>query len=242
MKVLIVALGPLLIAASPAQPDLSKWSAWAPKGWRTIRAAEGNLTGVGSSAVVVIEQTNPTNLHKNDGLGVKVLNLNPRRLLLLAKIPGGYRELSRADYFIPSESDAESACQSDPLAEDGKIGIAQGAAIVRLYYWQSCGGWGVTTNTYRFRLEGKRLRLTGLDHDQAARNSGEESIASTNFLTGQQKLTTGLSAVEDPGVERPKPKIKWKPIPRTPPFYMDAMRIARCSEGETQPIWCGGSD
>ena len=57
---------------------------WIPSGWKTITTALGDLNKDGLSDIaLIVEESNPRKLIKNDGVGSSVLNTNARRLMIL---------------------------------------------------------------------------------------------------------------------------------------------------------------
>ena len=92
---------------------------------------------------------------------------------------------------------------------------------MKLHYWLSCGSWGVTANTYRFRLQSGRFRLTGFDQMEFMRNSGEGTEVSVNFLTGRKSASK--FAIDD---SIPK-RLKWTKV-RPQRMYLDTLDLSEC--------------
>lgn len=233
--VLLIALG--LPTAARSEPPAA-FKGWVPTGWKLIRHASGDLDGDGlDDAALILERTNPANIHRHDGLGTSELNLNPRRLLVLLNGPSGWRKMVQTDRFLPSENDAESPCLADPLSaeDDGGVAIRRGLLVIDLHHWLSCGSWGTAHRSFSFRLEQGRLRLIGLVTTGLLRNTGEESVSSVNYLTGRKKFTE-TPMVPDEG-ERGPSKTTWARLqgPRT--FYIDRMRY-RCTDDNSTVEWC----
>jgi hypothetical protein len=232
----------LLLLSTPAfckTPDTVAWKEWVPVGWQIIHSATGDLNQDGKSdAVLVLEEDNPANRKSNDGLGDSVLNLNPRRLVILFQTASGYQKVVSADRFLPSQNDAGSPCLSDPLYGGG-IHVNRGLLKIELHYWLSCGSWSDTTRTFSFRYENNRFRLIGLDVSEFMRNSCEQSEYSINYLTGKQKITTGLKGceAESKPEKESKPKITWKKIPSNRIFYLDKM-TSDCNPDSKEDNWC----
>jgi hypothetical protein len=210
-----------------------------PKGWKLIDSAEGKLSKQSQGdAVLIIEQDDPAKKIANDGLGGAVLNLNPRRLVLLNKAKGQYRQVAAADGFLPTEGDQGSPCLVDPLDEGG-VAIANGVVSLHLKYWMSCGSYGVSNRTFIFRAEAKRYRLIGFEMLAFSRSSGEGSETSINYLTSQKKLTEGLQIIEpEDGTPEKKATIRWSKIAPSK-YYLDAMRSSDCDDFDHGPSWCG---
>jgi hypothetical protein len=213
-----------------------------PSGWRAILIEKGNFLGdAAPDYAMVVEQDDPDNRLKNEGLGNAEINTNPRVLILMENRKGIYYQFGNYTYFIPSEGDAENMCLADPLLSEGGIAIANKQLKITLGYWVSCGSYGVTKRTHTFRAQGKKMRLIGLDTLSYSRASGEGDETSINFLTGRKKSTSGIAVIApDEGVDEPapKPKVKWSTI-KSKPMYLDAMKMDFCDGYENLPVWCG---
>lgn len=220
-----------------AEPDLARWSAFVPKGWKVISAVEGKLSAEHSGNVVLIaEQTDPAKKIANDGLGPETLNVNPRHLLILGKSGDNYSRIGHAAELLPSEGDADAPCLADPL-EEGGVDIAKGILSVRLHYWLSCGSYGVTKRTFKFRKDANGFRLIGVEVFSFSRSGGTGNETSLNYLTGRKKTTSGIAIFEEDDVAGPvKPKISWGKVPRTA-FYLDKMNRNDCMRDD-KPSWC----
>ncbi len=227
----------LLVSLNTAVPcdaaNSDPYARWVPAGWKLIRSVTGDLDRDGrADAVLVLEQADPANRRKNDGLGAPELNLNPRSLVVLLHTASGFRKVADVDQFLPSEHDDGSTCLDDPLQEGG-VGIARGLLRIDLHYWLSCGSYGVTHRTFSFRYDGGRFRLIGADVWAFMRSSGARSEISINYLSGREKVTTGLNEFEPP-----KPKILWRNIRTQKLWYLDQMRPS-CDAEEALGEWCG---
>lgn len=191
---------------------------WVPSGWKLIANATGDLNQDGAEdALLVVEEQNADNLVENDGFGARVMNLNPRRLIVLFNTANGYRKMVSNDSLIPREHDSEIPCLADPLQEGG-VAIDRGRILVELGTWLSCGSYGVTHLTFTFRFEDDRLRLIGYDLSEFSRSSGEATAYSVNYLTGRIKTTTGENVFED-GIA----SVSWSEIPGSGRFYIEGM-------------------
>lgn len=208
---------------------------WVPPGWKVIQTDIGDLDKDGTNdTVLVIEQDNPGNLKQNDGMGEKVLNLNPRRLIILLTTPSGFRKIVDATKFLPSENSADSPCLVDPMqnAGDDSIQIAHGALKVSLQDWYSCGSWGMSNYEFKFRYENGRFRLIGFDQSSHMRNSGDATTDSTNFLTGKQKHVT--ENMFDPEVPI---KTTWRNLDGLRVYFLDEIS-AECQVDKKGHDWC----
>ncbi len=214
----------LFAFAGPSVLAAGKWADHIPKGWHVILETSGDLTGdKKAETVIVAEEQDPSKIIDNDSLGNPRLNTNSRRLIILSPAAKGYRQIQSVYGFLPSESDAESACLADPLMEEGGIEIKKGLLIVTLNYWLSCGSYGVTTDIYRFREQGSRFRLIGKDTKSYSRSSGEGEETSINYLTGRKRETTGITVIEtDEGDSGIKPKTKWSRVD-VEDLYLDSV-------------------
>jgi len=162
-----------------------------PVNWKIIKQAEGDLNkDKKADAVLIIENTDSSNILQNESLGSSELNLNPRYLLILFKTEKGYelKELNKT--FIPTEGNAESPYLTDPLM-DGGIEIQNDVINLSLNYWYSCGSWYTGTNTYTFRFQHNEFELIGFDSNEFHRASGEITFISINFSTKKMSITTG---------------------------------------------------
>lgn len=243
MAMKIIALSAFALFATLFAPSSShasqeeEWKDMAPAGWKVITAAEDVQTADGSgNAVLVIEKNDPANRIQNEGLGAPELNTNPRHLLFVTRTKNVGRVTARAENFLPPEGSTDSPCLADPLAEGG-VSMAKGIVTVSLQYWMSCGSYGVTNKTYKFRLQGGRYRLIGYDNFSHSRSTMEAEETSINYLTGRRKRVTGMRMDEEPGAA--SEKTIWSKIPREK-FYLDAMNQAVCDDYENAPSWCGG--
>lgn len=180
-----------------------------PFGWKKIYQVSGDLNkDLIVDEALIIENTNPKNLIKNDGMGSNILNVNPRMLLVLFKEKDNtYKLVVKNTKFIPTENDAESTCLTDPLSETNGIEIKKGVLVISYQYFMSCGSWSVTTVDYTFRFQNQKFELIGFDSRDFHRASGEKSQSSLNFSTKKMSITTAGNMFED---EKDKPKTKWK--------------------------------
>lgn len=227
---LFAALAPCLLVATSAQsrrlagPPI-------PAGWAADASASGDLTGDGiSDTAVVIRQVDPNLIIHNERLGQQALDTNPRQLLVFERTSQGFRQIAVATKLIPPAGSEENSCLEDPLAEGG-ISIAGKVLSVTLHYWLSCGSWGVTANTYKFRLKSSRFRLIGFDRMEFMRSSGEGEKVSANYLTGQKSTTP--FAIDD-SIPR---KLRWTRF-EPKPVYLDTLDINACPQVDARTSLC----
>ncbi|AVU11553.1 MULTISPECIES: hypothetical protein [unclassified Halomonas] len=200
-------------------PD--RFDSWIPSGWKLVSSATGDLNHDGADdAVLVVEEVNADNLLANDGFGPSVLNLNPRRLMVLFNDQGDYHEFMSRDNLLPSEHSQETPCLEDPLLSEGGVSIERGRILIELGTWLSCGSYGVSRQTFTFRLESEQFRLIGYDHSEFSRNSGDVTELSVNYLTGKKKTTTGGNMFEDT-----TPSESWSRISEPHHFYLENISL-----------------
>lgn len=196
-------------------------NAFVPKGWKIIYRAKGDLNKDHlADEAIIIQNTNPKNIIKNEGMGSDKLNLNPRMLLVLFKTSGNYSLQAQNTSFIPLENDAENTCLADPLQETGAINIKNGTLILSYQYWLSCGSYGVNNLDYTFRFQNQKMELIGFDTESYSRSSGEETITSLNFSTRKKSETSGGNMFSD---KTNKPKTVWKKFDWGRLFTLDEM-------------------
>ncbi|SDG05654.1 hypothetical protein SAMN05421827_10368 [Pedobacter terrae] len=196
-------------------------NAFVPKGWKIIYRAKGDLNKDHlPDEAIIIQNTNPKNIIKNDGMGSDQLNVNPRMLLVLFKTSGNYSLQAQNTNFIPTENDAENTCLADPLQETGAISIKNGVLILSYQYWLSCGSYGVSNVDYTFRFQNQKMELIGFQTGEYSRSSGEENITSINFSTRKKSETSGGNMFSD---KTNKPKTVWKKFNWGRLFTLDEM-------------------
>lgn len=213
MKQLFIILLGLITAAvfsqstSPAVkvPSAKTIEGLIPKGWRQIAVAKGDLNKDSTEDVaLVIESTDKENFITNENMGSKVLNVNPRQLLILFKdkVNGSYNLAIKQVALIPEANDPNDPCITDPLLEGGGITIKRGTIVIDLYNWVSCGSYWAGRNTYVFRYQDGGFFLIGYDTSEFNRATGEENRTSVNFITNK-KIITAKNVM---GEEGKKPK------------------------------------
>ena len=209
---------------------------WVPNGWKVITNNVGDLNRDGIDDVVLVtEKTNPANLKKKPegSLGPKIINLNPRRLIILLRSSIGLKEVLRRDDLLPSENAEDMDCLEDPLVNGG-VSIARGNLVIELQDRRSCGSYGVVNEKFTFRTQDTRFQLIGYDRSESSRSTGERSEYSTNYLTGKKKITTGLNDFRDF-----KEKVSWKKISSNRVFFLDEIALYCDTANPTQKdSWC----
>lgn len=210
----------LATGSACAEPS-DRFDSWIPSGWTLVLSATGDLNHNGADdAVLVVEEVNADNLLANDGFGPSVLNLNPRRLMVLFNDQGDYHEFMSRDNLLPSEHSQDIPCLADPLLSEGGISIERGRILIEIGTWLSCGSYGVSRQTFTFRFEHAQFRLIGYDYSEFSRNSGEVTEVSVNYLTGKKKVTTGGNMFEDA-----TPAESWSQIVEPHQFYLNDIAL-----------------
>lgn len=228
VAVILILFSPIGLCAQSNHPVIPKTgvnaNAFIPKGWKLIYQAKGDLNRDGQTdEAIIIENTNPNNIVKNDGLGGEKLNVNPRMILLLFKTADQYKLITQNTAFIPTENDTVRVCLYDPLKESGAITIKNGKLILSYQYWLSCGSYDVSNVNYTFRFQNHTLELIGFDGESFSRSSGEETITSINFSTSKKSETSGGNMFTE---KVNKPKTVWKKIKPIRLFNLSEMTDA----------------
>ncbi|WP_316802459.1 hypothetical protein [Pedobacter nototheniae] len=213
--ILLIIFSSLRLFAQSDDPVVKKSAAtvkeFVPAGWKIIYNAKGDLNkDLLPDEALIIENTNPKNIIKNDEMGSNTLNTNPRKLLVLFKSKAGYALVAENSSFIPAESSLESRCLEDPLSETGAIFITKGLLSLSFQYFFSCGSWEVINNDYTFRYQNNQMELIGADNRSYHRASGEKDETSSNFSTFKQSNTTGGNMFG----KKDSPKTKWLQLKR----------------------------
>lgn len=177
---------PVLKASAPTA------SGFVPKGWKIESKKMGDLNKDGADdLVLVLRETNPVNILANTGMGVSVLDTNPRMLVVAFQEPlaQSYTLVLENHTLIPRHV---IPTIDDPLAEDG-ISIARGSLRVHLHAWASAGSWSTSETIYTFRYDGKCMQVIGYDRDWRSRGTGATEIISVNYLTSRVKTIKRVS-------------------------------------------------
>lgn len=182
-----------------------------PENWKIISQVSGDLNKDGiEDLVLIIENTDASNILKNDGMGATNLNINPREILVFFKDEqNNYTLIDKNTIgFIHSENDEESTCLADPLMIDGGIKISNNILIIHFNYWLSCGSWSVNDASYKFRFQNNSFELIGFDHFSFNKATTEETRTSINFSTKKKEVATGINQSEESNPKTTKSIIK----------------------------------
>ncbi|MCB2045737.1 MAG: hypothetical protein KDE61_06535 [Novosphingobium sp.] len=228
--------------ASDVQVPADRKTALSPEsyseeGWKVIAIAQGVLGDQQNAAVLILQKDDPALRLGNDNLGANVLDTNPRKVVFLHEARSVWIKGDEVQGWLPPEHSTDTPCLADPL-QDGTFAIENRTLVIGLHYWLSCGSYGVTHRTFRFRPEGARMRLIGYDRTEFSRSSGIGEETSVNFLTGRKKHTTGIVVIDpEEGDEVPEEKESWSKISRKR-WYLDSLDETLCRDWDNQPDWC----
>lgn len=166
---------------------------FAPKGFRVVEKAEGDLNGDRlADCVLVIQGTDKKFLYKNEGFGSPEFDTNPRILVIAFRNKnGGYtlKEQSNTLIALPNAPN-----MTEPFQE---AKIVSGVLHILIEEFYSAGSWSMSNRTYKFRYQNNEFELIGLDHTYVRRNTGEITTRSYNFSTG--KAIRNDSTIDDDG-------------------------------------------
>lgn len=172
-----------------------------PKSWQVITKATGDLNKDNApDCVLVIKGVNAKFLNKNEGLGAKIYDTNPRMLVILFKNTEKnlYRLARRSNSFIVAP---DSPTMSEPFQE---ATIKNGVLQLSFEQWSSAGSWATAQTSYKFRFQNGDFVLIGADKTESARNTGEMETRSYNFLTKKVRVETANFSSDKKG------KVLWK--------------------------------
>jgi len=163
--------------------------AFVPHGWKIEREARGDISGDGrADLAVVVREQDPSKRLSHNGFGASPLDTNPRMLIVALGSVDGFVLADENHSLIPRH---EIPTMSDPFGEDGDVAIANGALKITLFHFMNAGGWNMGPTHFTFRWRDGSLRLIGYDRFDAARNTGETTGLSINFLSGRVKQESG---------------------------------------------------
>lgn len=202
----------LVSALAGAEPFV--WEPYVRNGWKVIATAAGDLNrDQRDDAVLMLEENNPKNLKPHSGSWPKVLNLNPRRLVILFKTADGYQEVLRRDGFFPSEHAEDLPYLEDTLPKNG-VRIIKGVLALSLHERLSYGHYDEIDHKFKFRYDSgdNEFRLIGYDRSELLRGAGKRIDHSINYLTGKEKITTELFSAP----MGCKPDVYWTALPENP--------------------------
>lgn len=193
-----------------------------PEGWILVYYALGDINKDGKSdAIMVVENTDRSYLKRNTLTGPKVLNMNPRKMMVLFQTATNYKEVLRVGNSFPTENSPDKPCLADPLVEAGEIKIKDGDIKVALNYKSKCSKFDATEHTFNFHYENARFRLVGFDEMKLERITGNARQYSIDYVAGQQKTVTGINIYE-----KTKKRTKFESLKLSTPLYLDEISLA----------------
>jgi hypothetical protein len=193
-----------------------------PKNWILVYYALGDINNDGlTDAIMVVENTDSAYLKRNRTLGPKILNMNPRQVMVLFQTPTGYKEVLRVNNGFPTEHNAKKPCLADPLVEAGEIKINRGQIKVALNYKLNCSSYETVEHTFNFRYEDARFRLITFKALELERISGKATEYNFDYETGQKKVVTGINIYEPS-----KKHMQFQQFIFTKKLYLDEISLA----------------
>jgi hypothetical protein len=193
-----------------------------PKNWILVYYTLGDINHDGKDdAIMVVENTDTSYLKRNRILGPKILNMNPRKMLVLFQTEAGYEEVLSVANGFPTEHSEQKPCLADPLVEAGEININNGLVKVALNYKLKCSGYDTTKHTFKFRYENTRFRLVGFNAMQLERISGDATEQNFDYLAGQKTTVTGINIYDNK-----KHNARSQKLVTNKQFYLDEISLA----------------
>jgi hypothetical protein len=183
-------------------------SDFAPKNWKVIRTASGDLNrdSIADAAIVIQEMDPKKIIIDHDGLGTDTLDTNPRILIILFKDATSntfkLQEISRT--FILNHY---SPTMDDPF--DG-IMISNGILEIGFHLWYSVGSWYQTFLEYKFRFQKNGFSLIGAEFQETDRGTMEGLSRSFNFSTRKMSETKTKFENDEKGEQVEKTATEWK--------------------------------
>lgn len=170
-----------------------------PNGWTLLDSTQGDLNKDNHKDLALIVQ------YKDS---VTILNIDndtvltqPRILIILI-----YNQATN-QYQLVEKSNSFILNHDNPNLEDPyqAISINNGVLKIDFSIFNIMGGWGMSNNSYKFRIQDTDFVLIGADYHYVNRGSGETEDRSYNFLIKKVKISTGT-------LESDKQKVIWRTI------------------------------
>lgn len=159
-----------------------------PDGWKVLDSASGDLNGDKHADIAfILQHRDSVGVVKTENGYSDTLITQPRVLVL------GFYNGETKQYDLVEQSNSFILNHDNPNMDEPfqDISISSGVLKIDFYIWYSMGGWGMSTNSYKFRYQDNQFQLIGADYNSSNRSSGETEDRSYNFLTKKVKVTTG---------------------------------------------------
>lgn len=173
-----------------------------PNGWTLLDSTQGDLNyDKRNDLVLIIQHKDSVSVITKDADYIDTVITQPRILLILFynQTTNLYQLTEQCNRFILNHDNPN---MDDPYLD---ISIANNILTISFHIFMNMGGWGMSTNTYKFRYQNNEFNLIGADNIYVHRATGETEDRSYNFLTKKVKIATGNISSE-------KEKISWKSI------------------------------
>ncbi len=181
-----------------------------PKGWFALDTAYGDLNKDNKTDIALILQCSDSNniIHNTGGLGVDILDTNPRILLIL------FYNSSDQSYTLKLQHNTFILNWDDPVLDDpfAEITIEHGTIKISFTFWASAGSWSASNTTYQFQWLDNDFKLIGAEDFSYERNTGNSRECSYNFLTKRKKITTERNISNDENNPIIRTNTKWEKL------------------------------
>lgn len=168
-----------------------------PNHWILLDSAQGDLNkDKHKDLALIVQYQDSVAIMNNDNYTVLA---KPRILIILLYNP------ETKQYQLVEQSNSFILNHDNPNMEEPYQGISINKGVLKIDFtiFMNSGSWGMSNNSYQFRLIGGDFALIGADYNYVDRSSGETEYRSYNFLTKKVKLSTGT-------IQSDKQKVVWR--------------------------------